>query len=117
METTHEPGHGYTTVNRRNITHLTEQRDRAGLQQLIDVLTAVTGPHAHDAVRLVDEARAAIATIDATTPRDVTPDSAGIRVGDILHHTVDGTERQGIVLELTDHAATTNHGDHVVLTT
>jgi hypothetical protein len=107
----------YYNTNRRNIDRLQHERDRAGLQQLADTLAAVTGPHAHDAARLITDAHTAIAHIDATTPREVTPDSPDIRIGDILTYRIDGTERQGIVLTVHAGTATTNLGDDVALHT
>ncbi len=106
----------YYRTNRRNIDRLQHERDRAGLQQLADTLATTTGPHAHDAARLIEDAHAAIAHIDATTPRTVDPRTPGIRIGDILTYHRDGAERHGLVLALTATTATTNLGDDVALT-
>ncbi|KRD51948.1 hypothetical protein [Microbacterium sp. Root280D1] len=113
MDSIREPGHGTTAVNRRNIAHLRDQRDRAGLLQLADILAAQTFP---DAATLVDEARAAATWIDDTTPRtyDV-GDAAGISIGDILRYQHDGRAREAVVIATDGRTATTTHGDTVAL--
>lgn len=109
MDSTHEPGHGTTAVTRRNITHLRDQRDRAGLLQLADTLAEQRHP---DAANLAAEARDAARWIDNTSPRaHDTTDTRGIRIGDILSYTTHGTRRQGIVIAITSDGITTNHGD------
>jgi hypothetical protein len=116
VDSIREPGHGYLAVNRRNITHLRDQRDRAGLQQLIDVLARATGHLAHDAATLIDEARAALTWIDTTTPRIYAVGEAdGIRPGDILHYTHDGRARESVVITTDGSTVTTSHGDTVAL--
>lgn len=116
MDDTHEPRHpAFYATNRRNIDHLHAERDRAGLLQLIDSLQTATGWRAHDAARLVDDAAAAIASIDETTPRTVRSGDPGIRVGDILEYDVHGEPRTAIVLIVTDCLAVTHLGDEIPL--
>ncbi|WP_141651295.1 hypothetical protein [Microbacterium sp. 3J1] len=113
MDSIREPGHGTTAVNRRNITHLRDQRDRAGLLQLADTLAAQTYP---DAAELADEARAAADWIDETTPRTHTAgDAATARVGDILRYNHDGRPRESVISTIDGRTATTTHGDTVAL--
>lgn len=113
MDSIREPGHGTTAVNRRNIAHLRDQRDRAGLLQLADILAAQTFPDAHT---LADEARAAATWLDDTTPRTHdAANAAGIRVGDILRYQHDGRARQSVVIATDGRTATTTHGDNVAL--
>ena len=72
MDDTHEPRHSaFYPTNHRNIDQLHADRDRAGLHQLIDTLNSVTGWRAHDAARLIDEARSAARTYAA--PRNAPP--------------------------------------------
>ncbi|MBD8477583.1 hypothetical protein [Microbacterium sp. CFBP 8794] len=95
------------------MTLLQDQRDRAGLTQLADVLD--TSPHP-DGPELAREARAAVDWLDATAPRTVTVgDAHGIRVGDILRYERDGYPLEGVVIDTDGHTATTNLGDHVAL--
>jgi hypothetical protein len=109
VDSIREPGHGTTAVNRRNIAHLRDQRDRAGLLQLADILAAQTFP---DAVTLADEARAAADWLDDTTPRTYDADNAaGIRPGDILRYPANGRTRESVVIRTDGHTATTTHGD------
>ncbi|WP_336642323.1 hypothetical protein [Microbacterium sp. MMO-56] len=116
MDDTHEPRHStYYATNRRNIDQLHENRDRAGLIQMIDVLTLVTGWRAHDAARLIDDARTAIDGIAATSPRTLHLGDPGIRVGDILEYDVRGEPRSAIVLIVTDCLAVTHLGDELPL--
>lgn len=113
MDSIREPGHGPTAVNRRNIAHLRDQRDRAGLLQLADVLAAQTFPYA---ATLADEARTAADWIDDTTPRTYDADNAaGIRPGDILRYELNGQQRQSVVIRTDGHSATTTHGDTVAI--
>jgi hypothetical protein len=116
VDSIREPGHGTNAVNRRNIAHLRDQRDRAGLLQLADVLAAQTFP---DAATLADEARAAAEWIDNTTPRtydaDDADDAAGIRPGDILRYELNGQQRQSVVIRTDGHTATTTHGDTIAI--
>lgn len=113
MDSIREPGHGTNAVNRRNIAHLRDQRDRAGLLQLADVLAAQTFP---DAATLADEARAAADWIDDTTPRTYdADDAAGIRPGDILRYELNGQQRQSVVIRTDGHTATTTHGDTIAI--
>lgn len=101
----------YFATNKANIARLRDNRDRAGLTQLADVLTTVPGGAA-----LVQEARDAIAWIDATTPDTVTPDDGvRIRVGDILTYVHAGHHLQGVVLTIQDGVATTNLGHQVAI--
>ncbi|MFE2772277.1 hypothetical protein [Microbacterium resistens] len=101
----------YFATNTANIARLRDNRDRAGLTQLADVLTTVP-----DGGALVQEARDAIAWIDATTPDMVTPDDgARIRVGDILTYVHAGHLLQGVVLTIQDGVATTNLGHQVAI--
>ena len=116
MDDTHEPRHpAYYATNHRNIDQLLANRDRAGLQQLIDTLQDATGWRAHDAADLITEATAAIASIDATSPRTLRPGDPGIRVGDILEYDIQGEPRSAIVLILTDCLAITHLGDEIPL--
>lgn len=113
MDSIREPGHGTTAVNRRNITHLRNQRDRTGLLQLADILATQTYP---DAATLADEARAAADWIDDTTPRTYDADNAaGIRVGDILRYPLNGSHRESVAIHVDARTATTSHGDTVAL--
>lgn len=116
MDDTHEPRHpAFYATNRRNIEQLHADRDRAGLQQLLDALDIATGWRAHDAARLIDEARTAIASIDAASPRTLHPGDPGIRVGDILEYDINGDARSAIVLVVTDCLAITHLGDEIPL--
>lgn len=114
MEPTHDPRHHtFTSINRANLTRLQEQRDRAGLTQLADVLD--TSPHP-DGPALAREARAAVDWLDATAPRTLTArNTAGIRVGDILRYDRDGYPLEGVVIDTDGHTATTNLGDRIAL--
>lgn len=113
MDSIREPGHGTTAVNRRNITHLRDQRDRAGLLQLADVLAAQTYP---DAATLADEARAAADWIDETTPRTHDAGTASsARVGDVLRYQLNGRPRESVIITTDGRTATTSHGDTVAL--
>lgn len=114
MEPTHGHRHGdFASVNRANIARLQEERDRAGLTQLADVLD--TSPHV-DGRMLADQARAAVDWIDATTPRTFDASNAhGIRVGDILRYDRDGYSLEGVVIDTDGRTATTNHGDDVAI--
>lgn len=113
MDSIREPGHGTTAVNRRNIAHLRDQRDRAGLLQLADILAAQTFT---DAATLATEARAAVDWIDETTPRThELGDAHGIRPGDVLRYPHDGRTRESVVISTDGHTATTTHGDTVAL--
>ncbi|EYT59765.1 hypothetical protein [Microbacterium sp. UCD-TDU] len=113
MDSIREPGHGPTAVNRRNIAHLRDQRDRAGLLQLADILDGQTFT---DADTLADEARAAVDWIDETTPRTYElGDTNGIRVGDVLRYQHHGNPRESVVIATDGRTATTTHGDTVVL--
>jgi len=113
VDSIREPGHGTTAVNRRNIAHLRDQRDRAGLRQLADVLAQQTFV---DARMLADEARAAADWIDDTTPRTYDAGAAhGIRVGDVLRYQHHGQPRESVVIDLDGTTATTTHGDVVAL--
>lgn len=116
MDDTHEPRHpAFYATNHRNIDQLQTDRDRAGLQQLIDTLNNAAGWRAHDAARLLDEAHSAIASIDAASPRTLHPGDAGIRVGDILEYDINGDARSAIVLIVTDCLAITHLGDEIPL--
>ncbi len=116
MDDTHEPRHPtFYATNRRNIDQLHADRDRAGLLQLIDTLNLSTGYRAHDAARLIDDARAAIASIDDTAPRTLRPGDPGIRVGDILEYETNGQARSAVVLIVTDCLAVTHLGDEIPL--
>lgn len=114
MEPTHDPRHRtFTSINRANIARLQEQRDRAGLTQLADVLA--TSPHP-DGPALAARARAAIDWLDATAPRTLTAGNAlGIRVGDILRYERDGYPLEGVVIDTDATTATTNLGDRIAL--
>lgn len=114
MEPIRDPRHrDFVAVNRANIARLTDDRDRAGLNQLADVLD--TSPHI-DAPMLADQARAAVDWIDTTTPRVLDQhDAAGVRVGDILRYERDGYPLEGVVIDTDGRTATTNHGDHVAI--
>lgn len=113
MDSIREPGHGTNAVNRRNIAQLRDQRDRAGLLQLADVLAAQTFP---DAPTLADEARAAADWIDNTTPRTYDADNAAdIRPGDILRYELNGQQRQSVVIRTDGRTATTTHGDTIAI--
>lgn len=108
MDSIREPGHGPSAVNRRNISHLRDQRDRAGLLQLADILAAQTFT---DAATLADEARAAVDWIDETTPRTYElGDNAGIRPGDLLRYQHDGRTRESVVIAIDGHTATRPRG-------
>lgn len=108
MTAEHEPTDFYAT-NRRNIEQLRDERDRAGLLQLADVLDDVA--HA-DSPALLDLIRQALTFIDDTAPRTVTA-ADPIRVGDILTYEAHGMPRQGVVLIVTEQLAVTNLGDEV----
>lgn len=111
MDSIREPGHGTNAVNRRNIAHLRDQRDRAGLLQLADVLAAQTFA---GAAALADEARAAADWLDDTTPRSYDAgNAAGIRPGDILRYPANGRTRESVVIRTDGHTATTTHGDTI----
>lgn len=113
MEPNHGHGHDYLATNRRNIERLRDDRDRAGLIQLADVLE---GRRIHDACTLAAEARDAAAFIDSTAPRIFDVDDAdGIRVGDILRYCRGGHTREGLVLSIDGYTVTTNHGDTVAI--
>ncbi len=113
MDSIREPGHGTTAVNRRNIAHLRDQRDRAGLLQLAEILSAQTFTNA---ATLADEARAAVDWIDETTPRThEIDDTGGIRPGDVLRYPHDGRPRESVVIATDGRTATTTHGDTVAL--
>lgn len=113
MDSIREPGHGTNAVNRRNIAHLRDQRDRAGLLQLADTLAAQTFP---DAATLANEARAAAAWIDETTPRTYDAGAAhGIRAGDILRYQLNGSHRESVVIHVDARTATTSHSDTVAI--
>lgn len=113
MDSIREPGHGTIAVNRRNIAHLRDQRDRAGLLQLADILAAQTFA---GAATLADEARAAADWIDETTPRTYDAGkAAGIRVGDILRYPLNGSHRESVVIDTDARTATTSHGDTIAL--
>ena len=114
MEPTHGHRHGtFASVNRANIARLQEQRDRAGLTQLADVLD--TSPHP-DGPSLALEARAAVDWIDTTTPLIVdVADAIEIRVGDILRYNRDGYPLEGVVIDVDGHHITTNLGDNVAI--
>lgn len=114
MEPIRDPRHDtFASINRANMTRLQEQRDRAGLTQLADVLD--TSPHP-DGPALACEARAAIDWLDATAPRTLTAgDAHGIRVGDILRYERDGYPLEGVVIDTDGRTATTNLGDHVAV--
>lgn len=114
MEPTHGHRHGtFASVNRANVTRLMEQRDRAGLTQLADVLDT---SHHPDGPRLAQEARAAVDWIDTTTPRTLdAADAHGIRVGDILRYERDGYPLEGVVIDTDGHTVTTNLGDTVAI--
>ena len=113
MDSIREPGHGTTAVNRRNIAHLRDQRDRSCLLQLADILAAQAFTDAHT---LADEARAAVDWIDETTPRTYElGDAHGIRPGDVLRYPHDGRTRESVVIATDGHTATTTHGDTVAL--
>lgn len=114
MTKPHDHGTYYAT-NRRNIDRLQDERDQAGLHQLIDVLEQATGWRAHHATRLIDDARTALTFIERTTPELVYADSPHIRIGDIIRYTIDGHEHQAIVLSTDHHAAHTNLGHTVPL--
>lgn len=114
MTTPHDPGPYYAT-NRRNIDRLKDERDTAGLNQLITVLEQAHGWRAHDATGLIDHARAALTFIERTTPELVSAGSLRIRIGDIIRYTVDGHEHQAIVLSTDQRTAQTNLGHTVPL--
>jgi len=112
VEPTHGPGHDYVAINRRNIGRLRDDRDRAGLIQLADILSGRSG--SLPAQMLADEARAAAAWIDDTTPRTYDVDDAdGIRIGDVLRYARSGCVLEGVVIAIHGHTVTTNLGDHV----
>lgn len=96
-------------TNRRNIARLRDERDAAGLRQLVDVLTSVGADP--DLIRTAEDA---IAWIADTTPADVTP-TAQPRLGDIITYQHAGREHLGVVIAVTDDTATTNHGHRVPL--
>lgn len=103
----------YWATNLRNIDQLRDNRDRAGILQLADVLTKATHP---DAPALAQHARDAIDWIDATAPDTVNADAAvGLRVGDILTYLHAGHLLQGVVLTITGDTATTNLGHEVTI--
>ena len=113
VDSSREPGHGTNAVNRRNIAHLRNQRDRAGLLQLADILATQTYP---DAATLADEARAAAHWIDETAPRTYdASNAAGIRVGDILRYELNGRTLDSVVIHTDGHSATTTNGDTIAL--
>ena len=114
MEPIRDPRHrDFVAVNRANIARLTDERDRAGLTQLADVLD--TSPHI-DGPMLAGQARAAVDWIETTTPRTLDAGNAhGIRVGDILRYDRDGYPLEGVVIDTDGRTATTNHGDNVAI--
>lgn len=114
MDSSRQPGHGTTAVNRRNITHLRDQRDRAGLLQLANSATLSAHP---DAPTVVADALEAVEWIDRTSPDTISADRAdGIRVGDILTYMHAGHLVQGIALSIDGGRVTTNLGHTVTIT-
>lgn len=104
----------YWATNRRNIDRLRENRDRAGILQLADVLATSGHP---DAPALVEHAREVVAWIDSTSPATLTADQAhSIRVGDVLTYVHAGHELHGVVLTIDGDTATTNLGHTVTIT-
>lgn len=103
----------YTATNRANIDRLRENRDRAGITQLAEVLATTGHP---ESGAIVEYARDAIAWIDATSPSTIDADhAAGVRVGDVLTYTHAGHPLQGVVIAITGDTAITNHGHEVDL--
>lgn len=101
-------------TNRGNIDRLRENRDRAGIQQLLDIFDDVD--HA-DSAALTRHALDAIAWIDATSPDTVSADAAsGLRVGDVLTYIHADHLLQGVVLAIDGDHATTNLGHEVTIT-
>ena len=104
----------YWATNRANIDRLRENRDRAGILQLVDIIS--TAGHA-DAPALVEHARQAVAWIDSTSPATIDATRAdSIRVGDVLTYLHAGHELQGVVLTIDGDTATTNLGHTVTIT-